>query len=128
MTAKDFVQFWLKSAADDLDTAEKLIDAKKYHHGLFFCHLALEKLLKGLVYKNTKLHALPIHNLVHLAKQARLSLSEIQTNDFKEITSWNIQARYDSYKFEFYKKATKEYTDEWFTKAKEIYIWLQNQY
>lgn len=128
MTAKDFLQYWLKTAADDWDTADKLIEDQKYHHSLFFCHLALEKLLKGIVFINTNSHALPVHNLVRLAKQAGLSLSEIQSNDFKEITSWNIEARYDSYKFTFYKKATREYTHKWFKKAKEIYIWLQNQY
>ncbi len=128
MTVQDFLQYWLKTAADDFDTTEKLIQAKKYHHGLFFCHLALEKLLKGLVYKNTNSHALPIHNLVRLANQARLNLTEKQRKELKEITSWNIQARYDSYKFAFYKRATKEYTQDWFKKAKEIYLWLRNQY
>lgn len=122
------MHYWLKTAADDFDTAEKLIKAKKYHHGLFFCHLALEKLLKGLVFKSTQSHALPIHNLVRLAKQAGLSIGDTQINDFKEFTSWNIEARYDSYKFTFYKKATRKYALTWFKKVKEIYIWLQNQY
>ncbi|OGG26427.1 hypothetical protein A2960_06130 [Candidatus Gottesmanbacteria bacterium RIFCSPLOWO2_01_FULL_39_12b] len=128
MNAKDFLQYWLKAAADDFDTAEKLIQVKKYHHGLFFCHLALEKLLKGLVYKNTQNHADPIHDLKKLALQASLDIVKIQEKELDEITTWNIRARYDSYKFEFYKKANKEFTHRWFSKAKDIYLWLKNQF
>lgn len=128
MTVKDFIKFWQTTAGRDLEVAEDLFKLGRYNYCLFFSHLALEKLLKGLVYKNSQSHALPVHNLVHLAKQARLFLTNTQINNFKEITSWNIQTRYDSYKFTFYNKATKEYTDKWFTKAKELYKWLRNQY
>lgn len=128
MTAKDLIEYWKKGAADDLDTAEKLVQAKKYHHGLFFCHLSLEKLLKGLVFKNTQNHASPIHDLLKLSTEAKLNLSKEQENNLVEISKWNIRARYDSYKFEFYRKANREYTDKWFDKGKGLYLWLKNQF
>lgn len=67
MKVQEVVNFWLESAEDALDTAEKLFSAKKYHHCFFFCHLFVEKGLKALVVKKTKEHAFPTHNLAHLA-------------------------------------------------------------
>lgn len=128
MTEKDYLLYWLETAEEDLKTAEGLFKLGRYHHCLFFCHLALEKLIKGLVFKNTKEHALPIHNLVKLAQQAKLILIQSQQEDLKEITSWNIRARYDSIKREFYKKATKDFTTSWLSKVKKLYLWLKNQY
>jgi HEPN domain-containing protein len=128
MNKKKVLDYFQNQALEDLDTAKKLINAKKYHHGLFFAHLAIEKLIKGLVYKNINKHPLPIHNLKKLAKQAKLNINEKQSKQLKEITSWNIEARYDNIKRQFYKKATKDFTLNWFKIVKELYQWLEKQY
>lgn len=128
MTDRDFIKFWINSASEDWKTAEDLLKLKRYHHSLFFCHLAIEKVLKGLIYKTTKNHAAPIHDLLKLAEQAKLIIEQNHQEDLREITSWNIQTRYDSYKLEFYKKSNKKFTHHWFLKAKEIYLWLKNQF
>ena len=128
MTAKDLIEYWKRGASDDLDTAGKLIEAKKYHHALFFCQLSVEKILKGLIFRKSGKHSLPIHNLIKLSDQAGLNLNPNQHNDLKEITTWNIAARYDNIKFVFYKKATKEFAVQWYKKVKELYSWLLNQY
>jgi hypothetical protein len=39
---------WLASAHYDLQTAEAMLAAKRYVYGVFMCHRALEKRLKGL--------------------------------------------------------------------------------
>jgi len=90
--------------------------------------LALEKLIKGLVFKKTKKHAPPIHDLNKLLKKTKISLSEKQKANFEEITKYNTSARYDNIKREFYKKANKKYTTLWFKKSKSLYKWLKNQY
>ena len=128
MTKTDVLDYWLTVATEDLETAEMLIRGKKYHHGLFFCHLALEKLIKGLVVKNNKAYPLPIHDLVKLALQAQLDAPHTTLDDLKEITTWNIKARYDTYKREFYRKATKEFTKKWYLKVKELFLWIKKQY
>lgn len=128
MTAKDFINYWLITATEDLKIADDLFKLKRYNYCLFFSHLALEKLLKGLVYKKTNTHASPIHDLVRLAKQTGLDLTRDQEKELFEITSWNIEARYDSYKLEFYKKADKKFTSIWFSKTKEFFTWIKNQY
>ncbi len=128
MTKKDIIDYWLVAASRDLETAEILFKSKKYNYCLFFCHLAIEKLLKGLVYKKRNSPPDFTHNLVNLAKQAKIKLTKIFESDIKEITTWNMTARYDTVKFDFYKKATIPFTKTWFAKAKEIYQWLKNQY
>ena len=110
MTKEDIVKFWMDDACEDFKTAQQLIKLRRFHHALFFCNLSLEKLLKGLIYKQTNTHPFPIHRLLDLSQQAKLSLTKTQKENLIEITSWNIKARYDSYKREFYKKATKEFT------------------
>ena len=51
---KKVVDFWNESAQNNFETAEFLFNGKKYADCLFFCHLAIEKALKGLVVKETK--------------------------------------------------------------------------
>lgn len=128
MNPQELIGYWKESAADAKQTAETLVENKRYHHALFFCHLALEKLLKGLVYKKTQHHPLPIHDLVKLAQEAGLSLSGEQTGQLAEITTWNVQARYDSVKREFYRKASPTFTKQWITIFQTLYLWLNAQY
>ncbi|HAK00312.1 MAG TPA: hypothetical protein DCM62_09825 [Bacteroidales bacterium] len=44
-----------------------------------------------------------------------------------EITSFNLNARYDDYKREFVKLCTPEYTQGWIDKIKIIRTWIKEQ-
>ena len=37
------IKYWINGAEDDLLTAELLIQERRILHGLFFCHLVIEK-------------------------------------------------------------------------------------
>lgn len=128
MTEKGFLKYWIESADDDFKSADSLFKSKRYHHALFFCHLSIEKLLKGLIYKNTNNHAPPIHDLEKLSRKSKLSISDDLIEKMDEITTWNIKARYDDYKRQFYKKANEKYTTKWFIIVKELILWLKSQY
>ncbi len=43
------IKYWQHGAVEDWDVAENLVDQQKVRHGLFFAHLALEKILKAHV-------------------------------------------------------------------------------
>ena len=43
------IEYWTKGADDDLLTAEILIREKRILHGLFFCHLVIEKAIKAML-------------------------------------------------------------------------------
>lgn len=47
------IDYWKSGADNDLETAEILIQNKKFVQGLFFCHLCIEKITKALVVKAT---------------------------------------------------------------------------
>lgn len=128
MDKEEVIKYWQDTAKDALETADSLFLIGRYHHALFFCHLALEKILKGLVLVKTGESALPIHNLVKLANQANVVLSSEQEKSLSEITTFNISARYDDIKKAFYNKAKKDYATEWFSKTKELYQWAKNQF
>lgn len=113
-------------ANKDWETAELLFKKKYFHHSLFFCQLVLEKILKALIIKNTNKLYPPIHKLILLAQEAHLKLTPEQIKDLNEITTFNISARYDNEKFEFYQKATSVFTKKWFSKTKELKLWLES--
>lgn len=125
MTAQDAAKFWQEGADDAMATAQSLMDARRYHHALFFSHLAIEKMLKARIVVVTKEPPLPIHDLLRLADKSRLIVSDEHKSWLREIDKFNIAARYDDYKRKFYKKATAAFAILWIGRAKELLIWLQ---
>ena len=48
MNVRKAIEYWTRSAEYDLEVADSLFENKKYHYALFFGHLAIEKILKGI--------------------------------------------------------------------------------
>ena len=104
MTINEHIQHWIDSAENDLETANILFNSKKYEWCLFISHLVVEKAVKAVFVLNNDNKIPPkTHNLLKLAKKSNLHLSNEQELLFKEISSFNIEARYPQYKQEFYK-------------------------
>lgn len=120
------IKYWSKASKQDFETAEILFKNKKYHHALFFCHLSIEKILKAIIVKTT--HEAPplLHDLVRLAERTGIKLSLKQKNELVEISTFNVEARYDDYKLSFYKKAKKRFTSKYVNKTRKILKWLNN--
>lgn len=122
------IEYWTKSSAEDVITAEGLFKLCRYLPCLFYCHLFVEKIIKALIVKDTKEPASYGHKLARLAKcVSSVKLSREQLDLLDELTAFNIKARYEDYKFEMYKKATKNYTEEYLAKAKGFYLWLKEK-
>jgi HEPN domain-containing protein len=66
------IEYWVKGAEDDLSTAELLIREKRILHGLFFCHLVIEKAIKAHIVKTSGEVAPRSHNLIYLSEKADL--------------------------------------------------------
>ncbi len=122
------IDYWQSSAERNWKTALDLLKLKHYDACLFFCHLTLEKELKGLVVRKTHQVAPFGHNLEHFAKLAKLELEDQQILNLRTITTFNIAARYDEEKFAFYKRCTKEYTAKFLQVAKVLYLCLKKEY
>lgn len=117
---------WDYESNDAVQTAQELYQAKRYHHALFFCHLAVEKELKAYYVKKKETFPPPVHDLLHLMKKSEIAFTQELTEDLAELNSFNIRARYDDYKKEFYKKATKRYCEKWIKKVNDIISTLKN--
>lgn len=128
MEQKELLEFWKKSAFLDRKTSKDLFKSKNYVGGLFFVHLYLEKILKGLVQKETKTPPPFSHDLLVLAKIAKINLSKEQEENLAVINTFNIKTRYADYKFAFYKKATKVFALKFYKIAEELYEWFSKLY
>lgn len=74
------IEYWRDQAVSDMETAEILIEKKKLLHGLFFCHLVIEKILKAHYVKTKKGVPPKTHQLNYLAKNSDLVFSPDQIN------------------------------------------------
>lgn len=114
-------EYWAKTAEHDYKTMLSLFTTKRYSDTLFYGHMVLEKLLKGLIVRSTQKQAPYIHDLVRLQKIAGLKLSEEEIDLLDEINDFNIRARYPEYKLQFYKLCTRTYTKSYLDKIILLY-------
>ncbi|MFH1564110.1 MAG: HEPN domain-containing protein [Nitrospirota bacterium] len=121
---KEEIEYWLKSAEHDLETAESLFEKTKYDWCLFLAHLVLEKTLKAFYVRDNLETPPSVHKLDVLAENTKLKLSNEDIQFLKKVNEFNIQARYPDKKFTFYKLCNKEFTKEYFERIKRIYQWL----
>lgn len=118
------VAYWVDSAAYDLETGRTLLRSKKYPYALFFGHLALEKLLKAVVVKNSGEHAPYSHSLIMLARRTGIDIPEAMLDQLAEYMEFHTEARYPDVKMDFYQKCTKEFASEKFAELRKVYQWL----
>jgi HEPN domain-containing protein len=121
------VQHWLDSADNNQETMSHLVDSKDYSWALFLGHLVIEKTLKALYVKRLQKHAIFSHDLLRLARQIDLEISEEFEEWLDKITTFNLNARYDNYKQDFYQLCTKDFADKWLERIDIIRLWLRNQ-
>jgi HEPN domain-containing protein len=121
------VQHWRESSEQNYATMQNLIKTKEYSWALFLGHLVVEKLIKALYVK--KLHQHPVfkHDLLYLIKKIDVELPSNYDEWLDEVTTFNLNARYDDYKQSFYKRCTPEFSNEWIDKIEILRQWLINQ-
>jgi len=118
---------WITTSDKDFDTMMHLYESKDYHWSLFIGHLVVEKLLKACVVKKTSNHPPFTHDLTKLAKLSGFDFTEEQYDWLDTITTFNMNARYDSYKEAFYRKCTLLFTTEWVEKIKILQSWIKGK-
>ena len=123
----DLMEYWLESSDRDYESMKKTFEVNQYTWSLFIGHLTIEKLLKGLYAKNNpdNPYAIKSHNLLLLAQKCNIELSDEIIEKLQLITQFNISARYEDYKNEFYELCTKEYTKEQISNIEEVRLWLK---
>lgn len=104
------VNHWIETSDDDFQTMITLFESNKFSRALFLGHISVEKLLKAAYVTKYVAHAPFTHNLFRLAELINYELTDEYADWLDTITSFNLNARYDDYKREFYSLCTQEYT------------------
>ena len=123
VTRKQHVDYWLNGASENMKDMRAAIKSKRRAMAMFCGHLAVEKMLKGLCAVRS-INIKRDHKLLNLAKISRLidTLTEEQEDELINITSFNIEARYDDFKQRFNETCTPQYVAEW---SKKITVWYK---
>jgi HEPN domain-containing protein len=120
---KKQIEYWTRGAASDIDTAGILIKNKKYLHGLFFCHLTIEKIIKAHVTKAINQIPPKSHNLFRLLEITDIEVSDENAEFLGILMKYQLEGRYPDYNPEI--PDTKK-VNEYLKKTKEILLWLKN--
>jgi HEPN domain-containing protein len=121
------VKHWKESSDQNYLTMQNLLKSKDFSWALFLGHLLIEKLLKAHYVKKHQIHAIFTHDLLRLARKAELDLTGDVEEWLDEISTFNLNARYDNYKQDFYKLCTQEFTELWIIRIENIRTWLIRQ-
>ena len=94
MNFRKQIDYWKASSDEDLAAAESLLEKGHLRHCLFFAHLAIEKMLKAHVTRQTNDVPPRIHNLIRLAEIAGLMLNPEQEEFLREFGVYQLEGRY----------------------------------
>jgi HEPN domain-containing protein len=122
MDIKKQIEYWINSSEDDLETAGLLISNNKILHGLFLCHLCIEKAIKAHVVKCTGNVPPKIHNLSFLVEKTDLTLSESQLSLCDTLMFYQLEGRYPGFTPKIPSKIKSENI---LTQTKDLSQWLK---
>ena len=115
------IAYWSNGALDDLVTAKVLFDTNRLLHGLFFCHLVIEKAIKANVVKQSSDVAPRSHNLIYLSEKANILFSEDDEIFLGILMKYQLQGRYPDYNPVF---PDREKAIEYYFKTENLLTWL----
>jgi HEPN domain-containing protein len=118
------VAYWKSGAEEDLATAELLIAENRMLHGLFFCHLVLEKAIKAHVVKESGEVPPRSHNLIYLSEKAALEFDEDDQQFLGILMKYQLQGRYPDYN-PVLPEVLK--VNEYLDKTKSLMQWLKER-
>jgi len=123
------VLYWIKLSDRDFNTAEYLAMGGHNFHAGYFCHQAVEKIMKGYFTK-MKQDTPPFRNdLTGLAQKAELFdlMSDKQKDLLEDLNPLNIEARYPDYKSQIAQTMTKAVTQNIVTETREFLLWTKQK-
>jgi HEPN domain-containing protein len=122
------IHYWKESSDQNYKTMHNLLHSGDYSWSLFMGHLVLEKLLKAHYVKSTGKHPFFTHDLLRLSKKSGL-VTTVETEEWlDDISTFNLNARYDNYKQDFYLLCTKEFTFIWIERIETLRQWLIREF
>lgn len=123
------IKYWIDLSDYDLETAEAMLQSKRYLYVGFMCHQTIEKAFKAYYTKQKQDSAPYSHSLSYLAKQGGFyeKFSEAQKEFIDQIEPLNIESRYPSHKERLLKSLTVAKCNEILQSTKEIQKWIKER-
>lgn len=118
------VDYWRKGAEEDWEVGKELMQSGRIRHGLFFVHLALEKILKAHFCRNRRDIAPRGHNLARLAEIGGIEATDARKDILADLNAFNLEGRYPE---NYAALPSKEETAIIMGKAEGVFLWLKNQ-
>lgn len=119
------IEHWRTGSSEDWAVAKELVERGRIRHGLFFAHLALEKLLKSHVCKTTQNLAPPLHNLVRLTELSGITMDDRLLDLLAEVSPFNIETRYPDM---LVPEPSKDQAMDYLKRIEEVLQWLIQQF
>lgn len=125
----DRTAYWLEMCHYDLETAQAMLETKRYLYVGFLCHLIIEKALKAYWSKVMEEPPLKIHNLAKFADRTGLAkeMTESQLTFIDTLEPLNIEARYPSYKDRLVRSLTPEYCQVLLQTTQNLFQWIKTR-
>ncbi|MDD3788002.1 MAG: HEPN domain-containing protein [Petrimonas sp.] len=118
------IEYWIKTASEDMVTAELLMSKNRVLHSLFFCHLTIEKAIKAHFVKKTGQFAPKTHNLFLLNEQVKLNFSEDEFVFLGILMKYQLEGRYPDYEPAV---PSVENAKSYLKLTKQLFIWLKEE-
>ncbi|TKJ36338.1 MAG: DNA-binding protein [Planctomycetes bacterium B3_Pla] len=118
------IDYWRTGGDEDFAAAESLLEKDHLRHSLFFMHLAIEKMLKAHVTRQTRDVPPRIHNLIRLAEIAKLKLDEERKEFLREFGAYQLEGRYPDF---VQVPVESGLARDEMSRAGEMLIWLKKQ-
>ncbi len=125
----DKIQYWSDLSNYDIDTAEAMLNTKRYLYVGFMTHQSIEKILKAYYVKIHNETAPFSHNLSYLAKKSGLyeKFTEEQKAFIDILEPMNIECRYPAHKDRLFQSLTDERCKEILKNTKELQEWIKQR-
>ncbi len=118
MNTEKQIHYWFETAADDLHTAEVLLNNKKILHALFFCHLCVEKAIKAHIVRRTSKTPVKSHNLLYLIGITDIMFTDDEKDFCALLMMYHLEGRYPE---NYPSTPSQSEAEEIFAKTKSLF-------
>jgi len=127
MTTEEKINYWIDLSDYDLETADAMLQTKRYLYVGFMCHQVIEKIFKAAFSKIKEDTPPFVHKLTLIARQGNFyeQFSEEQKDFIDQLEPLNIKTRYPDDKKKLAKKLTHEKCVEILDKTKDLHQWIK---
>jgi HEPN domain-containing protein len=128
MESQEKCNYWLDIAKYDLETAQAMLDSKRWLYVVFMCQQAIEKLVKGLYTLYVDDEVPRVHNIKALLERFTDSLEtpipEAIMKFAGELSAYYLNNRYPDFMAKLSTQIKETEARQVLAQAEEVFEWL----